>query len=352
MNFSKLNFSLLIVPLLIFSLGFVTILSTAPDKSRSHLIFFIIGIVGYAALTLFDYYFLKYYWKYLLTGILILLLLTFIIGEVRFGASSWLSFGLFVVQPSEFAKIVAIITLAALLTSIKNALKSFKNVFKISLSVLVITALVLVQPDLGTALVIVFVFAGMMFYAGLNNFYFLTAFALIGIFSSPVWTILKDYQKKRVLVFFNPTLDVLGSGYNVLQSVISVGSGRLLGKGFGLGTQSHLGFLPVYWTDFIFAAFAEEWGFIGVFMLILLYMVLLITLLYVAHRTQDPFGSLLCVGVFIVFFVQFAINVGMNLGLMPVTGVPLSLVSHGGSSMITSMLMLGLIQSVWVHKKL
>jgi len=151
--------------------------------------------------------------------------------------------------------------------------------------------------------------------------------------------------------FLNPELDILGSGYNVIQSIIAVGSGGILGRGFGHGTQSHLQFLPVFWTDFIFASFAEEWGYLGVVALLALYSLLLLSVLFVAYKTKNSFGSMVCIGVFSMLFFQFLINVGMNLGLMPVTGIPLPFVSYGGSSMVVSFLLLGLVQSVWIHNK-
>jgi len=347
----RFNKPLIILPGLVFLIGYISLLSTAPEKANTQLAYFSVGVALYFIISVIDYYFFKYYWRYMFLGIMFLLFLTFIMGEVKFGSSSWLRLGLVVIQPSEFAKIVVIAMLSALLSLDKGSTTQIKKLLKISASVLSVVALVLVQPDLGTALIILCVFAVLMLYAGVSKLYFFGLFSIFGFFSTPLWEILKEYQKRRVLVFLNPALDVLGSGYNVIQSVISVGSGRLLGKGFGMGTQSHLGFLPVYWTDFIFAAFAEEWGFIGVVTLILLYLLLLLTLIYIFNKIEDTFGSLICLGVFIVFTSQFVINVGMNLGIMPVTGIPLSLVSYGGSSLLTSMILLGIVQSIWVHRK-
>jgi len=211
--------------------------------------------------------------------------------------------------------------------------------------------LVVVQPDLGTTIILLLIFVGMLFYAGVNKIYFVLAFVVLGLFSSPIWANLHDYQKERIIVFLNPTLDVAGSGYNVIQSTIAIGSGGLLGRGFGHGTQTHLQFLPVYWTDFIFAAFAEEWGLVGVVCILVFYAALLVSVLRISFKVESSFGSLLCAGVFILFFSQFGINVGMNLGILPVTGIPLPLVSYGGSSLVTSLFLLGLVQSVWIHRR-
>lgn len=347
----RFNKPLVILPGLVFLIGYISLLSTTPEKAKTQLAYFLVGVALYFLISTIDYYFFKYYWRYMYLGIMFLLLLTFIMGEVKFGSSSWLRLGLVVIQPSEFAKVVVIVMLSALISLDKASTSNLKKIVKISATVLSAVALVLIQPDLGTALIILCVFAVLMLYGGVSKLYFFLIFSVFGFFSTPIWEVLKEYQKRRVLVFLNPTLDVLGSGYNVIQSVISIGSGRLLGKGFGMGTQSHLGFLPVYWTDFIFAAFAEEWGFVGVVILIVLYLLLLLTLIYIFNNIEDTFGSLICLGVFIVFTSQFVINVGMNLGIMPVTGIPLSLVSYGGSSLLTSMILLGIVQSIWVHRK-
>ena len=345
----KINWILVIFPILIFSLGEITLVSTHPDLSSNQLIFFIIGFVTFWAISLIDYRILGTFWKIIFGSVLGLLLLVVVVGKEILGASRWLEFGGFNLQPSEFAKIAVIIIVSYLVSQDSESLKSFKKILFIVCTILPLFLLVFLQPDLGTSLIILFISLGMFWYAGLSKIYYLVAILLFGAFSEPVWSLLKDYQKQRILVFLNPRLDTLGAGYNVIQSMIAVGSGQLSGRGFGHGTQSHLQFLPIYWTDFLFAAFSEEWGFIGVLGLVGLYIGLLLTILYVAHKINDSFGSLMCIGVFIVFFTQFFINVGMNLGLMPVTGIPLPLVSYGGSSLLTSLILLGIVHSVWIN---
>lgn len=347
MRLKSFNIGLLILPILIFSLGYISLLSTSPDKARTQLIFFIVGYAIYIAASFVDLTFLKYYWKLPFFLVLALLVLTFVGGVVKFGASSWLRIGVFTFEPSEFAKIALIVGLSALIVSDSETLFRLRGIYKLLLLILPVTVLVLIQPDLGTALVLLAAFVGVLFYAGLNKIYFFMMAMAFGIFSSPIWSFLHDYQKRRILVLLNPNLDVLGSGYNVTQAMIALGSGRLLGKGFGMGTQSHLGFLPVYWTDFIFSSFSEEWGFVGAALLLILYAALLICLIHIAYRVKDAFGSLVCIGTFVIFFFQFLINVGMNLGMTPVTGVTLPLVSYGGSSIISSFILLGLVQSFW-----
>jgi rod shape determining protein RodA len=346
----RFHLGLLALPALIFAIGTVSLVSIAPNLARNQSIFFIISVVIYFVISQVDFAFFKYYWKHISILVFVLLVLTYLLGQETFGAIRWLQISNINIQPSELAKFAVVISLPAILVNFKSA-GSFKKLLLGTLLITPFMSLVAIQPDLGTAIVIAAIFLGITFYFGLDLIYFAVGLLLFGVFSNPVWNLLKDYQKQRILVFLNPGLDLQGSGYNVAQSVIAVGSGQLLGRGFGRGTQSHLQFLPVYWTDFIFASFAEEWGFIGVAGILFLYVALLLTLLSVAHKTEDLFGKLLCAGVFSVFFAQFVINIGMNLGIMPVTGIPLPLVSYGGSSLITSLLLLGIVQSVWLHTK-
>ncbi|MBD3366252.1 rod shape-determining protein RodA [candidate division WWE3 bacterium] len=349
MPLKKFNLGLIIPPLLIFSLSFMTLYSVSPNHAKNQLLFFIIGVLFYLGLSIIDYSVLAQFWKPLYVTNLGLLILIFVLGQTISGSTRWFTFFGFSLQPSEFAKFTLILTLGALLSQKPQRLKSFKGVIQLSLLFIPFFFAVVIQPDLGTTLVLLATFLGVLFYAGLNKLYFLVGFFLAGISSSPLWSLLKDYQKERILVFLNPQLDNLGAGYNVVQSLIAVGSGGLFGKGFGQGSQSHLQFLPAYWTDFIFASFSEEWGFIGLVILLLFFTVLFGFILYTASKSKDLLGHALVIGVFITLFSQFFINVGMNLGIMPVTGIPLPFMTYGGSSLITNLAMLGLVQSVWVH---
>lgn len=347
----KISWLLFILPILIFSLGLVTLFSTTPELAKNQLLFFAAAALVYAFVALTDYRLWGYYWRPLYIATVVILFATFFLGREIFGSSRWLQIGSFNFQPSEFAKIVTLIMVSYIASQSREATKSIKDVLKVLALVAPLFLLVLVQPDLGTSIVILLILVSCLWFVGINRVYFLIGFLLMGVFSSPAWSLLKDYQKQRILVFLNPTLDKLGSGYNVIQSSIAVGSGGLFGRGFGRGTQSHLQFLPVFWTDFIFAAFAEEWGFVGILILLALYSGLLISILSVGLKAKDSFGSILAIGVFVVFFFQFLVNVGMNLGLMPVTGIPLPLVSYGGSSLLASAVLLGLVQSVWLNSR-
>ena len=347
--FQKLNVWLMLSPAVLLAVGFMTLFSTAPDLVNRHLLFILSGVVIYLAVSLIDYRMLKYCWKYIYVLVLVMLFLSYFFGIREFGSVRWLGVNSYTFQPSEFSKATLIVGLAAFLTHRNDRVSAIGLVKALGL-VVPLVVLVLIQPDLGTASVLLVVAAAILLYAGISKVYFLIAFLLFGVFSSPVWSLLHDYQKRRILIFLNPVLDKLGSGYNVIQSIIAIGSGELLGRGLGRGTQTHLRFLPVFWTDFIFAAFAEEWGFVGVVGMLLAYLILLVIILHILHKISDPFGVLLCAGIFAVFFLQFLVNVGMNLGLLPVTGIPLALVSYGGSSMLLSFFLLGLVQSAWTHR--
>lgn len=346
----KINAPLILLPVLIYTFGLVTLLSTSPSLIKNHLMFFLIGFGLYILSALVDYHLFRFLWKLFYIGGAFLLVFTNLFAGINSGAARWLNLGLVSFQTSEIAKLFLIIGLASFIVEHKDRINSLKSVLLISLMSVVYAALIYIQPDLGTSAVILLITGGVVFYGGFRKLYMLVGLFLAGAFSTPIWHFLKNYQKERILVFLNPKLDVLGSGYNVIQSIIAIGSGGFMGKGFGQGTQANLQFLPAYWTDFIFASFAEEWGFVGVFLFITLYVLMLYWLLRIANQVNDLFGKLLCIGVFMMFFSQFTINVGMNLGMLPVTGVTLPLVSYGGSSMLVSLISLGMIQSIWVQR--
>jgi rod shape determining protein RodA len=350
MKWKKFNLTLVITPFLIFSLGFITLYSVSSFHAKGQLIFFIFGVLLYLLISNIDYRFLASLWKYFYGINLVLLLLVFIIGRTTFGSARWLTIFGFSLQPSEFAKFTQILALGSLISQSPEKIKTFKGLLKLVLPFVPFFLMVVIQPDLGTTLVLAATLLGVLLYVGLNKLWFLGGFFFIGILSSPLWTLLKDYQKERILVFLNPQFDNLGAGYNVVQSLIAVGSGGIFGKGFGYGTQSHLEFLPAYWTDFILASFAEEWGFVGFIVFLILFTLLLFFILRTATKSSDYLGVVLGIGVFVTIFAQFFINVGMNLGIMPVTGIPLPFMTYGGSALLTNMAMLGLVQSVWIHK--
>ena len=347
----RLNYLTLGSFLFIFILGSLTIYSVAPDRLNSQFQAFILGVIVLGLLTYVDYAIYATFAKYIYVIGLVLLISTELYGQVVYGSARWLTIAGFSFQPSELAKLAAIIGITTLISKDKTYLTSVKKLVVLLVLSLTYIVFIALQPDLGTALIVLFSIAGILFAANLNKLYFIVSLSFIGIASNPLWNMLHEYQQKRILVFLNPLLDTQGAGYNVLQSKIAIGAGQLFGQGLGRGSQSHLNFLPAYWTDFIFASFAEEWGFLGVLILLALFFIFFISVLTICLKASDGFGYLLSVGILMVFLAQFFINIGMNLGLMPVTGIPLPFMSYGGTSLVVSMAMLGILQSVWVHRK-
>jgi rod shape determining protein RodA len=253
-------------------------------------------------------------------------------------------------QPSEFVKIVLIITLAWLLS---KSSRINLNIFGRSLIILgVPAALVIAEPDLGMAILMITIWAGLLVFWGLS-WRIIIALGLIGalLFGAGWHWVFLPYQKQRITSFLNPTRDPLGAGYNVTQAIVALGSGQLLGRGLGHGPQSQLKFLPERQTDFILASIGEELGFVGIALIIILYAVMLTRIIRIAHHTNDPFGQLICAGACIVLAMSLAVSAGMNMGLLPVTGIPLSFVSYGGSDLLSSFILLGIVQSVSTHSR-
>lgn len=281
---------------------------------------------------------------------LILLLLFVLQGSAIRGAASWLQFGVLNLQPGEIAKVILVLVLAKVFSDRQKGKMEWKTLLLTVFYVGVPMALVLLQPDFGTAMLITLIWFGMIVATGLTWKQF-GALALVAIIlGTAAWFFfLKDYQKQRVLVFLNPGADPLGSGYTVNQSITAFGSGGMWGRGLGYGPQSRLNFLPEHRTDFIFARIGEELGFVGVASVFTLYGVMLWRMLYAAQKTSDSFGRAISVGAFVALLTGVFVNAGMNLGLLPVTGVPLPFISYGGSSMLTMYLLVGLVESVLIH---
>lgn len=352
LTFKNFDWGLFLATILLLSFGLLVIYSTSPEAAKEQLIFAVLGLSAYLFVLSFDYNILKAFAGVLYLFSLLLLLFTYFWGAVFHGAARWFALGGVTFQPSEISKFIIILALGAFFSSRfwdKFSLRSFGlSLFAVLLPV----AFVYLQPDLGTALILLAIWLGIAVIAGVRPLFLLLLLGIFSLSSIPLFFSLKDYQQQRILTFFNPSRDPLGSGYHVGQSLIAVGSGQLFGRGFGRGTQSHLKFLPAYHTDFIFAALAEEWGFIGSFALLVLISFFLWRLLKVSISATDDFGLLVAVGVFSMIFFQTAVSIGMNLGLMPVTGIPLPLISSGGSSLITTLVALGLAQSVAMRRKI
>ncbi|WP_366655144.1 rod shape-determining protein RodA [Fodinicurvata sp. EGI_FJ10296] len=324
--------------------------SMEPWASR-HIARFAVGfaiMIGVALVDLRIWLRIAYPFYFITFGLLIAVE---VIGQVGMGAQRWINLGFFNLQPSELMKIALVLALARYFH-----VPTLDDVYRVRTLILPIilivapVALVMSQPDLGTAVMLLFVGAAIFFVVGVRWWKFALVLAL-GLAAVPIaWQFLRDYQKARVLTFINPESDPLGTGYHILQSKIALGSGGLFGKGFLQGTQSHLNFLPEMQTDFIFTMLAEEFGLIGGVGLILLFLLLVAYGVVIALRCRNHFGRILALGLTANLYFYVFINTAMVMGLIPVVGVPLPLVSYGGTVMMTIMFSLGLIMSVYIHR--
>jgi len=336
-------------------LGIVVIYSLTYTKADAvilynQILFVSVGIILMFAIQLLDYRYLKNF-SWLLYSIGVLgLLVVLILGRTTYGATRWIDIGFFRLQPSEFFKLITIISLAAYLS--KKELLNLKELFFSLIIIFIPIVLVLLQPDMGTAIIIFAIAATLIISSGILKKHFYSLIAIIlGLMPIFWFFILKPYQKSRIITFINPQADPFGSGYHVLQSIIAIGSGMIFGRGLGKGFQSQLKFLPAPHTDFIFAVLCEGMGLVGVVLLLFLFAILIYRLFRLLTRVGDKFGYLIVVSTvsFIVF--QLIINIGMNMGIAPVTGIPLPFVSYGGSHIIVTFILIGIIQSVYSHSK-
>lgn len=310
------------------------------------------GLIGFCSFFLFlivDYRKLKQINLFLYILSVILLFLVLLIGNTSYGATRWLDFGLFKFQPTELVKLSVILWVANYLSEL-NHIIGIKDFVKIVTVVSIPVLLIIKQPDLGSGLNIFLLAGGMMLFFGIDKRIIITVLILLPIITPIIWNNMHEYQKKRVLVLISPEKYKLKEGYNIIQAKIAVGSGRFWGKGFMKGTQSQLKFLPEKHTDFIFAVFAEEWGFIGSIFLVSLYCLFLYRIIMVIEQSKDAFGAYVAVGVFFYFFWQIFINICMVLGLLPVVGIPLPFMSYGGSSLIINFALIGLVSNVSMRR--
>lgn len=320
--------------------------------TRRQVVWAVVGFVAFLFMMFTDYRQLAghAWWIYLIC--LILLVLVLVMGIKIYGAYRWLNLFGIRVQPSEFAKLGTLLLLARYLSPPSRDMADFKTFFAVMFIMVVPFVLVLQQPDLGTALMLIPVTLSLL-YAGGVPLRYLVILGGLGLLLSPLgWFVLDDYQKERLLVFFDSSRDPLGTGWNKIQSEIAVGSGGWSGKGFLMGTQNILGFLPrtVAPTDFIFSVIAEESGFLGALLVLGLYAVVITCGLRAALRARDKLGRLLATGVITLLFCHLFVNIAMTVGLAPITGLPLPLISYGGSFMVCTMAGLGLVQSVYVRR--
>ncbi len=289
---------------------------------------------------------------YVLSALVLLFVLFFGEGKEETGSNSWIRLGGIGIQPSELVKLAFCVTFANRLTQAKENVNDLRELGKLFLHFAILTGLVILQNDTGTALVFCFMFLVMLFCAGLSYKYIFAALGTFLAFLPFAWFVLmRPYQRDRILVFLNPERDASGAGYQVLQSKIAIGSGEFLGRGYLQGPQNQLEMLPEKETDFIFGVIGEELGFIGAIFAVLLLVFLIIRCFYVAKKAKDDYGAFICIGIGAMFLFHTFENIFMCIGLMPVTGIPLPFLSYGGSSCVTNFLAVGLVLSVWLRRK-
>lgn len=336
--------------LMIYSMTYATA-SQSPLLARQAVFF----LIGFCLLLFFSS--INYRHLYKIGALSYISAVALLLGVLLFGLSvkgslRWFALGFFQVQPVELAKIALIIYLAAYFQKNIGQISRFRVVLVSVFLVSIPVGLTLIQPDLGSALVLLAIWLGMLIASGAKKRHLLWLLLFFVVLSSFAWVgFLKDYQKDRVLSFLDPTADPQGRGYNALQSVIAAGSGGLTGRGLARGIVSGLRFLPERQTDFIFASLAEELGFVGTSFFLLVLLGWFFRMARIIERTSDNFSLLLSVGIFCYLFFQTAINIGMNIGLLPITGIPLPLISYGGSSLLVAMSCIGILQSIAGHNQ-
>lgn len=328
---------------MLISIGILVIYSSSKELALQQLVFTAIGLIGFFFVSRLELPSIKNLIRPLYVLVLIALISVLLLGFETRGSLRWIPLGIFNVQPSEFAKPVLILLLAKFWSENQP---TWLNIIKSIVWASPFILLVFKQPDLGSSLTLIAIWLGTLFAARISV---KKIIVLILIFLSIIplsWLFLHGYQKERIVSFLSPESDPLGTGYNLIQSRVAVGSGEIFGRGLGRGTQSRLQFLPEFRTDFIFAFIAEEMGFTGSVLILLLYLLLLSYCLRMAYAANGQFSSLIALGVVSMILFQVFVNIGMNVGLLPITGITLPLISYGGSSLVVTLLSLGLVVSV------
>lgn len=348
---ASIDWVLLLVSSTVVFFGLVTMNAFTGDNIffEKQLISFSVAIIAFFLATQVDTDMLKRT-NVLVTLFIImsaLLLILFAVGHTAKGAQSWFKVGLFAFQPADAMKLLLVLILAKYFSRRHVEIANFRHIIVSGIYALIPFILVLLQPDFGSAMIIFLIWFGMVLVSGVSKKHIAFVFLVGAIVFGGLWmNVFEPYQKARILTFLNPMSDIRGTGYNAYQSTIAVGSGQITGKGVGYGTQSHLRFLPEYQTDFIFSAFAEEWGFIGVLILFALFAVIIGRILMIALVGSTNFEMLFGAGVAVSIIAPFVVNIGMAIGLMPVTGVAVPFMSFGGSHLLLEFVALGLLVSM------
>jgi rod shape determining protein RodA len=354
------DWGLLLVVLMLGGIGLTTVYSAVmadppPVPHRllfyKQIVWFSLGLIVMVAAFSFNYRLLDR-WAHPIYIVCVLLLLGVVVfGKLAGGSRRWLVLGPVHLQPSELIKVAVVLVLAKYYS--KDATTRGFNLRDLLRPILLTSlpfGLIVIQPDLGTAALVALIAVTITLFVKVNLRSLILLLTPAAAMVPVVWSLLKDYQKQRIMTFLNPDQDPLGAGYHIIQSKIAIGSGMITGKGYLQGTQNALSFLPEEHTDFIFSVLAEEWGAIGSIALILLFLVLILWGLNIAHRCREPFGTLLAVGITSLLAWQVVINIGMTMGMMPVVGVPLPLISYGGSSTLTVAICIGLLMNISMRR--
>lgn len=344
MNFLKrIDLALLVPTVGLMGISLAIIASTAPSLFLQQLIFSLAGFILFLIFSAIDFrVWPKFFWIFYI-GALFFLVVTFFGPEIR-GSNRWLELGGIRIQPSELIKPFFAVIFAELFS--RSQKSSVGSVFKPVLFFLPILILIFKQPDLGNVIIFLFIFLTITTLTDISAVSLLASSSVLVALLPVSWFFLKEYQRVRILSFLDPSIDPKGAGYNALQAIIAIGSGRIFGQGLGHGTQSHLRFLPEYHTDFVFAAIGEELGFLGAILVIFFYATMLMRILKISKLQKTKFAKFLSIGIFAQLFVQVFINIGMNLGILPITGITLPFLSYGGSSLFSTFIGLGIVANI------
>lgn len=357
-HFKKIDWILVLIPVFLSIFGIVIQYSLVGDSAIifnsfvKQIIFLCLGIMVMFFMSFYEYQVLISRSNYFYFFILLALVFVLIFGSITNGAKSWFDFGFFKLQPVEFLKIISVLLLAFFWGNNNKKRVLFRDVINSLLIISPSLILILMQPDFGSFIIIFLTVLFFIFIVNTNIKHYLFLFILFSCIATFFWFfVLKDYQKDRLFSFLNPLSDPLNTGYQVTQSMIAIGSGGLFGKGFGFGVQSQLNFLPEKTNDFVFASFSEEFGFIGVVIILMAYSFLFIRFYHIVSNLEDDASVYVFLGFGFLFLIEILINIGMNIGLAPVTGISLPFISYGGSGLISNFIILGILQNIVVSQK-
>ncbi len=362
----NIDVSVLIIALILTVIGLTVIASVTYERFglsyiKTQVVATVLGLLVIMGIMAIDYRWFKEYSGVIYIGTLVMLFATLIYGRTISGSKSWILFGPARIQPSELAKLAMILVLAAYIAEREEEMKYISGMLKACVVIGIPILLILAQNDLGTALVFVAILIGMLFVGG-GNARLMGIVILVGVmlvmglvyfsmYHEFDFPFLKSYQLLRLQVLLDPYIDPQGAGYNIIQSEISIGSGKLVGKGLFQGTQNKLQFLPVRHTDFIFPVIGEELGFIGSTVVLLIYLALVLRCVFIARSARDSYGTLIVVGIASMWMFHILENAGMTMGVMPITGIPLPFISYGGSSMVTNLVAVGIVMNIRMRKQ-